>query len=282
MNFAIITPSYAPDFERCRLLCQTVDQFVDPEVKHYLLVDACDRGLFSSLQNERTEMFSIEEILPWWIRRTIFSRKVWLSFKTLPLRGWIIQQLAKLSVAEFVEADGYIFVDSDVFFIRPFSPKTFVRDNKFRLFRVPGGAQLPSHFRWHQTAAKLLGLPVRDYFGSTYIGNLITWRRNHLKQMYEHIGKVSGTSWQLAVARQWHLSEYILYGIFVEHILCETAEHYYDEEPVCHISWDYEIDTQERLDHFFSEVKPEHVAIMVSSKQHVPASRYEHVAGNFV
>jgi hypothetical protein len=46
---AIVTASYAPDFERCRLLCETMDRFVSGFSKHYLLVEHGDVATFRAL-----------------------------------------------------------------------------------------------------------------------------------------------------------------------------------------------------------------------------------------
>ena len=143
-----------------------------------------------------------------------------------------------------------------------------------RLFRAPGAAQTEDQFRWHRTAAKLLGLPVRDYFGATYIGAIVTWRRDHLQEMYEHIRTATGRSWFLAIARQLHFAEYMLYGIFVEHVLGEKAGHFHDDSDVALISWEHEINGEADLDGFFGKLKPEQLAVMLSSKLHIPVERY--------
>jgi len=187
----------------------------------------------------------------------------------------------KLSAAEHLDADGFIFVDSDVSFIRPFDPAEFVdADGRVRLFRVPGAAQLPTHFRWHRTAARLLGLPPTDYFGANYIGNMITWRRDVLTKLYRRIEDVTGRSWSAAVCSQVHLSEYILYGIFVEHLLAGEG-HFYQERAHCHISWDYDVSTPAGLDSFIADTRPDHVAVMVSAKERIPAARYSDALKRF-
>ena len=274
MKYAIVTPSYAPDFERCRLLSETVERHVTGNYHHYLIVDHRDRQQFQSLEGPRTTVVTVESVVPWWLRRPPLARRWWLSLKTPPVRNWILQQVVKLSVAEFIEADAYIFVDSDVAFIRPLCVETLSQDGGLLLFRVEGAARLPTHGPWHQTAAKLLGLPPSDYFGATYIGNLITWRRETLKLLYRHMESVTGLPWIEAVCRQWHLSEYILYGIFVEHVLKTESGHHYSDIPLCHISWDYTLKSDADLAGFFSEVWPEHVAVMVSSKQQIDVTRY--------
>ena len=44
---AIVTASYAPDFERCRLLCETIDRHVTGVSHHYILVEQQRRGAVS-------------------------------------------------------------------------------------------------------------------------------------------------------------------------------------------------------------------------------------------
>lgn len=274
MKYAIVTPSYAPDFERCQLLSESVDRYVTGNYHHYVIVDHRDRKLFQSLEGPRTTVVTVESVIPWWIRRPPMARRWWFSLKTPPVRNWILQQLVKLSVAEFIDADAYVFIDSDVVFIRPLCVETLSRDDSLRLFRVEGAARLPTHSPWHQTSAKLLGLPPSDYLGATYIGNLITWRRDTLQLLYRRIESVTGLAWPEAICRQWHLSEYILYGVFVEHVLKNETCHYNSCIPLCHISWDYTLNSNADLARFFSEIWPEHVAVMVSSKQNIEVSRY--------
>ena len=274
MRFVIVTPSFGPDFERCRLLVESVKEFVPGTVEHLLLVDRQDVPQFSQLAGPRTRVVEVESVLPRWIMRVPGGRRWWLSLKTLPVRNWILQQVAKLAVGEHIDADAYLFTDSDVTLIRPFDPAEYLNPHgRLRLFRVPGAAQLPTHFKWHQTASVLLGAPPTDYFGSNYIGNMISWRRDHLIGLYRHIEKVHSRPWAEAVCRRWHLSEYILYGVYVEHVL-GGGKHYYEDQAHCHISWDYDVSTPSGLDNFFAEVRPEHVAVMVSSKAGLTADAY--------
>ena len=68
------------------------------------------------------------------------------------------------SVGEFVDADAYVFVDSDVMLVRPVAPETFVRDGQLALFRVPGQYEVAK--AWHRASARLLGLRDSEFFGS--------------------------------------------------------------------------------------------------------------------
>lgn len=280
-KFAIITPSYERDFERCRLTVESVNRFASNDLHHYLVIDRRDLILFSEFAGPRTTLITAEDLLPWWIFRIPQVRKVWMSLKTLPLRSWIVQQLMKLSVASQIDADVFCFVDSDVAFIRPFGRDAFMSGEKVRLFRRPGHANLTTHQRWHRSSARLLGLEPTDYTGADYIGNMITWRRDCLLGMQRQIEQITGKHWVRAVASEMHLSEYILYGIYVEHVLgLDAAGHDPQGFDLCHCSWDYDISTQEDIDQFFSrKLGTEIVAVLVQSNLKIEPKRYAgHVA----
>ena len=275
MKYAIVTPSYAPDLERCQLLCKSIDRYIDDDYHHYIIVESHEYPSFLKMRNSRTTLIVVESILPPWLRRLPMAKRWWFSLKTLPVRNWIVQQVVKLSTCEFLSEEAFLFLDSDVAFIRPFTFGDFERDGLLRLFRVPHEGQLRTHIPWHRTASRLLGLPLTNYFGSTYIGHPISWRRDVLLKLHHRIEAVSGKSWVEAVCSQWHLSEYILYGIYAEHILGTSSGHYYDKIHLSHNSWDYQLKTDAQFKHFIGEIRPEHIAVMVSSKQGLSVEQYE-------
>lgn len=275
LTYALVTLSYAPDFERCRLLHESVQQFVTSPHRHYIIVDRRDLELFSSLKDSNTQVLAVEDLIPGWIMRMPFNRKWWLSFKSPPIRNWIFQQIVKLGFGRQVTEDVLVFFDSDVAFIKPFDLSWFEKDGRTRLFRIPGGANIPSHYRWHRTAAHLLGIPAQDYFGARFIGNGITWRREHVLQLHDHLQKVHGRDWMTTMAWQLHLSEYILYGVFVDQVLKEKSLHYEDKENFCLEYW-LEKDMSDRdVDEFLSKLEPHHSAIMLSSKAPIDPQRYQ-------
>lgn len=280
-KLAIITPSYVRDFERCRLTVDSANRFVSDDLHHYLVIDRRDIPLFKTFEGPRTTIVTAEDLLPWWIFRIPRVRKVWMSLKTLPVRSWIVQQLMKLSVASQIDADVFCFVDSDVSFIRPTTIESFVQGDQVRLFRRPGHANKSSHQRWHRSSARLLGLEEQDYFGSDYIGNMITWRRDCLLQMQKHIEQATGKHWLRAVASELHLSEYILYGIYAEHVLgFGQAGHVAEDHDLCHCSWDYDIKSQADIERFFGKaLAPEICAVLVQSNLGIEPERYaDHIA----
>jgi hypothetical protein len=271
VSCAIITPSFRGDFEQCRLLTETVRAHVAPRVKHYLTVDRRDSKLFAELAGPRTEILHVEDVVPSWIRRLPFARRWWLSLKTPPIRNWMLQQIVKLSVAKVIPADVLIFVDSDVFFVRPYDPARFIRAGKIPLFREYG-EQLRCDFnrRWHRVGAKLFGLEPQDDYLTSYVGNIITWRTENVRLLHAHIEKVTGRSWIESVSRLPVMSEYVLYGMFCEHVLKERSGHYFDSNISSLCYWKTQKLDVLSLKELRDELKPEHLAVMVSAKSRTP------------
>jgi hypothetical protein len=275
LPLALVTTSFRRDLDRCRLLCASVDRFVDAAIPHYLLIDARDVPLFDPLRSNRRRIIAVERMLPWWLRRVPRSKRWWFSFRTLPVRNWILQQLVKLSVVDHVDADAYVFVDSDVTFVRPFAAGDVVRaDGSVRLFRVPESGQQPRHLNWHAAAARLLGLPPRRYFGSDYIGNLITWRRDVLRQLHARLAGGRWGGWRPRLCNTLDFSEYILYGVFTEFVLGQAAGHWFDADDLCHCSWHYTLETQPQIDAFVDKLRPRHVAVLIQSNLDWTAARH--------
>lgn len=276
-SFALVTPSYRPDYERCRLLVDSVGNFSQTPVQHYVIVDQRDYSQFKPLANSSTEIITVESLLPAWIRRIPLVRKAWLSLKTPPIRNWVLQQLVKLSFAASASEPTTIFVDSDVAFMRPFDLTTFSRQGQTRLFRVPE-FYTPNFDPLYAAAYRLLGL---EGFRSgvvrpNYIGNLISWQQSNVKALHDHMERVWDRPWLETLARSKTLSEYILYGVFVDQVLGEPANHFYDWSPLCHEYWQSQPLNDQQLAEFFAATQPSHIAVMVSSKARIDPSRYQH------
>lgn len=272
-SFAIVTPSYRPDLERCKTLCDSVRRYVDPAIEHVLIVPRRDRSSFEPLTNGRTRLVTVESILPITAMQLPFQRRWWLTAFSLPVRGWILQQLTKLSAVNAVNTDAIMFADSDLVFIRPFSADRVWRNGELRLHRVPGPAPHKTHQRWHRDTGRMMGLEPSDWYGADYIGQLITWRCDTVRSMLEHITKTADKHWARLMANMLHLSEYMLYGIYVEHVL-HGEGHYYDEHDLCHCSWHYSVNSSDDLMQFLKKATPEHLAVLIQSNLGIEASEY--------
>ena len=269
-SFALITPSFAPDFERCRLLCDSVRAHVPATVRHYIIVDQRDVPLFSSLRSPQTELITVESIVPWWLRRVPFAGRWWLSLKTPPVRNWMLQQIVKLSSALFLREDVLIFVDSDTFFVDRFVPEHTVRAGRVPLFRERGDAVRSSMSeRWLTVASELIGTtPTGEPL--SYVGNLITWRRENVLALHKHIERTHGRPWVQAICRQPTLSEYVLYGCFCEQVLGDASGHYVDDSIPSLNYWKTDTLDAAGLSDLKAQIRPEHVAVMVSAKSATP------------
>jgi hypothetical protein len=275
-TFGIITPSYAPDFERCRLLCKSIQAFVKPPYRHYLVVDRADMRLFRELASPMTEIVIVEDVLPKWIRRSPLSDKVWLSLKTLPIRNWLLQQIVKLEMAQSISEEVAVFVDSDVVFVRPFDLQSFSHADKPRIYRNIGGSPLQKrvHYKWHKSAAKLLGLKAINPAIPDYIGNIITWQRRDVISLCRYVEKLTGRYWLEVIGNTWCFSEYILYGTYIDQVLQDSACCYHDELAPSLDYWAAEPLNSSQLQSFLGEIRPDQVAVMISAKAKMPVEQY--------
>lgn len=233
----IVTCSYGPDLRRCERLCYSVDRWVSGNIDHVLIVPTRDRAAFAHLETARRSVLAVEDVVPGHFWQLPISQRWWLDSTGWPVRGWVMQQVTKLSANFATRADNIVFADSDIQFIRPFTRANVIRDGVLRLHRIPGAKADGEHLRWHHRAAELLGEAPR-YFGADYIGQLITWRRDHLEGLQAHLETVSGQPWYRGVARSLRVSEYILYGAYVDAVVGPyRQQHYADEGDLCHCCW---------------------------------------------
>jgi hypothetical protein len=286
LNGAIVTPSYGPDFERCQLLSRSIENFVPPSVNHYIIVPERDLALFKQIKRKNTELITVESVLPWWIKRIPVMKNGWLSAKNGFIRGWILQQIVKLSVALYMHEDFCIFLDSDIAFIRDFDPQSFVKDDKVRLFRVDNQYSdnffqaYKLHKTWVEIAGNLLGIKNIQFPVHGYIGQLPTWRRDNLLKMYERIENIQEREWTAAVGSCWQIAEYILYGMFVDYVLPDSG-HYYESNQICHDYWLTKALSNEELDKFFHELSPNDIAVHITSKAGMSPQEYEKIIEKF-
>ncbi|MFK5986012.1 MAG: DUF6492 family protein [Pseudomonadota bacterium] len=277
MDISLITPSFAPDFERCKLLCESVDKFVSNYKKHIIIVDRCDYELFKSLENSKTEIVIKEDILPKWLKKIPYAKKWWFSFKTIPVRGWIIQQIVKLSVAEFVDADVYIFADSDMVFIRPFDVNSVIKNDQLRLCSMPRKEEDYIDSRkqiWHKYAAIITGMDNSIALNRDYISQLVCWRRDTLNKLTQHLEQKHNKSWKEMLANSLDFSEYILYGIYAEHLLAENSGHYRDVNELCYCSWHQEIHNNNELNDFLINVPQQYNSVLIQSNLNIKTEDY--------
>ncbi|MCG8440305.1 MAG: DUF6492 family protein, partial [Caulobacterales bacterium] len=171
-GIGFVTPSFYGDLEQCALLCESIEKFCTDPYRHYLLIDRVDVDKFKALGARNTEIIAKEDLLPGWVSgwRMPLPRKnryVRLSLKSRPIRGWIAQQMVKLSAVAQLRHEHVVMVDSDVFLLKPFSAGQLVRNGLSPLYAKPGairGGELEfgRHVEWQRVSESVLGLPPAD------------------------------------------------------------------------------------------------------------------------
>jgi len=277
VSFAIITPSYSLDFQRCQLLCRSIERFLCPPFRHYIAVEKRDFQLFSQLKNDFTDIVLVEDLLPPWIFRIPKLRQAWFSLKTLPIRNWIMQQITKISLAKQVDESILVFLDSDEMFIRSFDLNSLIKDELVRFYAEPFGNPVgmdTPHQSWHESASRLLGLDATPMPAPDYIADIITWRKENVISMCDFIEEITEKSWLKALLQTWNFSEYTLYGTYIDRVLKDGSGHYFDSVNLLNSYYHSASMSEEELINFVKSTRPEHVAIMISAKAKMAVERY--------
>ena len=205
-DLTVVTPSYRGDFERCRLLCETMDRFCSGYDRHLIVVDDEDHALFSQLAGPTREVIATSALFPPF-RIVGRWRGRWYRWRPgigFPIYGWHLQQLRKIAVTLSQPAARVLCVDSDICFCRPADLSGFATSERVPLFMRPNafGADQTSHVRWRENAYAALGRPAPALPGDDYIGPLITWEQASVRAMTERIETTHHRPWWEVLARQ--------------------------------------------------------------------------------
>ena len=271
MSVAFVTPTFTPDLGRCELLVESLDRFA-PETRHYLLIDSHEIGKFKHLASARTIIVPSEEVIDSRFTRLPGARGFWVSWRTPPVRGWIMQQLRKLASPKVVTEDVIICVDSDTAFVRPFTRDLAFEGAKIGLLDVDYVEGMVP--RWTSIAAGLIGIdpvtcPLRGH-----VGHFIAWSRQHLLALHERIETTSDLPWQVAIARKTTFSEYILYGTYIRCLLgYDASDHAPATKALVRQPWNHDLSDQAILRNYIAEPEPDNIAVMIHSKFQISAAR---------
>jgi Family of unknown function (DUF6492) len=268
MSLAFVTPSYGPDFERCALLVESLNHFAHA-FTHYLIVDAPDVPQFRALASGRTRIIDSREVMDPRFVRLPLRGGTWCNWRTLPMRGWISQQIRKLAAPRIAQEDTLVMIDSDTAFVRQFSPDHVLEGGKVGLLDVDYCADMVP--KWTGVAESLLELkqavPLRGH-----VGHLIAWDRAHLCGLQAHIETATGLPWQVAIGRKPTFSEYILYGVYIRAVVGYAASrHAPTARPLIKQPWAYDLRSDAGRKAYFSEIEPENIGVMIHSKDGIAA-----------
>lgn len=285
MSVSLITPSYRGDYERCRILCDSIDRYVTGFDRHKLIVNDEDVSFFKGLVGPKRTVEPVKAYLPPWLRPLPFGwrykgRKVWLSLRTQPVHGWHVQQIVKLAAAANSSCTHSVNLDSDTVFVRPFDFEAWIGNGPSPLLRTKGGitSELQWHPTWLKNATALLGLPELPLPADDYVGNIIAWRRETVRSMLERIESTAGMNWVQALCRSRSFSEYLLYGCHVANDPASQELHTWMDESLCASHWDATPLDAQGLSRLIETMKPAQVALAIQSFSHTPGELIREVA----
>jgi hypothetical protein len=271
----VVTPTYAPDLELFRDLHESVLRWFPAEVRHVVVVTERDVAPFRRFEGHRCVVVGIDDVLPRSVRALPRVQvRINLRQPVPPLRGWILQQLVKLAIAEQAQERVVLIADSDLVFVRPVTVDTFAPGGRVRLYRKDDGvdSSMSRHVQWHVVARKLLGLtPVQPPPLPDYVSGLNSWDRDVVERMLRQVENVTGRRWLEAVGRELHFSEQILYGVHADEV--EQASNLTPtRDSLCHEYYSNVPLTAQRAPAWLSSLGSQDVAYMISSKSHTPLS----------
>ncbi|WP_433499348.1 DUF6492 family protein [Sphaerimonospora sp. CA-214678] len=266
-ELAVITPTYAPDLELFADLHRSVLTHTPDDTVHHVIVPSRDRGLFARFEGPRCRLWIEPELLP----RTYFPiplSRLWLNVARPwpPIRGWILQQSLKLAAAARMEADAVLVADSDIVLVRPVRLRDFMVGGRLRLHRIDHGVHpgMRRHLLWHEAARRLLGRQdVPDPPLHDYVNSLTLWDPAAVRALQDRIEKVTGRRWQDAFSARLHISEFILYGVFVDELLGAPAA---SDTGICHNYWDATPLSMAEALAFADRLDSRAVGMMISAK----------------
>jgi hypothetical protein len=111
----LVTVTFSNDLALMKLQANSIDRFIAQPCVHWVVIE--------------DDVFSMEkwasELSPYYTRHTL---KLLKNDLVLDRIGWIRQQVLKLTIADKIDAEFYLILDSKVFFVRPVDLDTFPLD----------------------------------------------------------------------------------------------------------------------------------------------------------
>lgn len=271
-DLAVLTPSFRGDLEFFADLHRSVLEHTDDSVIHHVVVPPSDASLFRPFEGRRCRVWTHRDLLPSGYR--CIPRANGLAVKVTrpwpPVRGWVVQQLMKIEATARTDARVVLTVDSDAALIRPVTADCFLVGGETGHYRLDNAVTVDMHRHviWHDTGRRLLGLPA----GPTpplpdYVSAMSVWSPATIRALQQRISDVSGRNWLDTVSAELHISEFVLCGLFVDHVLGRSSAQlgvlchdYYGREP---------LDEQAALE-FVERLPATAFGVMISSHSGTP------------
>ena len=285
----LVTPTYWRDLELCALLCESVDRYLNPFSKHYLIVADTDLPLFLKFNGPRRVVLPTSRLLPSWLKpmpRVIRrkGRQYWCSLRAKPVSGWHVQQFLKIAAVAAMPERRCCILDSDVVFFRPLDLSKIARPHPLPLLHRPGVIEpmAPLHARWIHSSRRLLGLEPPTFPADDYIDHIIFWDKHTVRAMIDRIESVTGREWVELLCREREISEYMLYGNFVRSAPDQMAEHRLTTTNRCVSYWGGQALDKASIEVMLSAADQDYVAFSAASFSDTPVRLIRSALDRFV
>lgn len=223
-DLAVLTPSFRGDAALFADLHRSVLVNTAQSVVHHVVVPPSDAHLFREYEGTRCRLWTHRDLLPRHFLSiprasglTLNLRRPWP-----PVRGWVVQQIMKMAAAAVMDARAVLIVDSDAVLVREATLDGLTCNGRLWHYRKDCAvtANMERHVLWHNVARRLLGLPADAVPPlPDYISPIIAWDPTVVRSMTAHIADSTGRSWVDAVAGQLHVSEFVVYGVYADHVV---------------------------------------------------------------
>lgn len=273
---ALLSCSMARDLDLFALLARSVDDHVDPDITHRVVVPAAEMALFKPFASFRREIIAQEDILPvkvWKAPRVLrhlafiksgFRRPIYIAPGPRMVRGWMLQQLLKIEMARSASEDAVMHVDSDVSFFRTFSHDHAFKDGAIRYFRALGKTRNPWHRPWVTSSCNFLGTQPPETHDAHYIENCVLWSSDVSAKMVDHITATKGIPLHEAIFGEKTMSEYYLYGIYAD-LVAQAPNLHSEDVSFANSYWPDNETGPVDFTSLKARLQPKHVAMAVQS-----------------
>ena len=272
-DLAVLTPSFRGDAKLFADLHASVLANTLPSVVHHVVVPPSDVRLFRQYEGARCRVWTHRDLLPRYCLSVPNASGLTLSLKRIwpPVRGWVVQQVMKLAGTAALNARAVLIIDSDAVLLREIDFDRLTDQGRLRQFRLERAvtAGMARHLSWHNVARKLLGLPgIVSPPAPDYVSPITVWDPSVVRSLIEHVADCTRRPWIDAVASQLHVSEFVLYGVFVDDVLGGMTPF---AGPLCHNYYERTpLGAAEA--HAFADQMPAHaLGAMISSHSGTPS-----------
>ena len=217
-NTPIITITCVRDLALLDLQAQSIFNFLDHSCPVYLVVNEAEPSAWLEYFNTHLRKYYVNHSLKILFRASFGNEwNQWIPSPVNPWAvGWETQQILKLAIAQHLDSNAYLILDSQNFLIQGWSPDQYeLAENKIPCrtghYVMPNGI-------WEQYSASL---------GANVAPNLDTMTAFPATPVFLHTGLVQSlidlnggiekfTTWFKNASRV--KSEFILYAVWVEHL----------------------------------------------------------------